>query len=369
MSVISRTGIGMAALLAGMAALSYEPTLMRGMAAGTTDGRLTIGAVRTSLWSAMAQSADSFSLENVTLKAGSASFRMKRVDLTGVTTSRAEIERLFDPTSTTPLSDRLAGIDAGQIAIPELVVEQAMPGWSQTTTYRNITASTIRHGLVAAMTAETAAQELTIPKGKSTVTQGRGTVNDLDLAALAKLYLDRAGADPGPPTRIYGSFDIANTVIAGASGGTFRIAHLTGSDFRARPTADSWSGTISLLIALSEMDKLSTADESRLITAVTDMIDAMDPGKVEATGIEGSDVAMKDGTATTARIDRMTYTGGRDGQSSKVMLQGFKANSQESNVTLDQLSVTGFSLRPTLDGLRALRGRSLKISRRKTCAP
>ncbi|MET0746196.1 MAG: hypothetical protein ABWY78_22695 [Microvirga sp.] len=360
MSVISRSGIGLAALLAGMAAFSCEPAVMRGFSVGSAESSLTVGTVRTSLWAAMAQSADAFGLDDVTFKAGSTAFRMKRIDFKGVTAARSDIQALFDPASTASLSDRLARIDASQVTIPELVIEQAMPGWSQTTTYRNVSANDIRHGLVAAMTADTAAQELTLRKGKSTVTQGRSTINGFDLAALARLYLDRAGPDPAPLARIYGSFSIADTTLADANGATIRIASMTGSDFRARPTADSWSGTLSLLVALSEMDARSAADEGRLITALTDLIDAMDFGSLEAGGIEIANAAARGTTPATSRIERVSYRGARDGQTSEVMLQGLKATSPDSSVALDTLTVTGFSLRPTIDGLRALRGRSVK---------
>ncbi len=210
-----------------------------------------------------------------------------------------------------------------------------MPGWSQRTIYRNVTAENVRQGLAATIGAETAAQELTAPKGKSTVTQGRGMVTDFDLAALARLYLDRAGPDPAPLTRIYDSFSIADTAVADPAGGTFRIATMTGSDFKARPTADSWSGTISLLVALSEMDKLSTEDESRLITAVTDLVDAMDFASLDASGIDISNARAPGGAAATSHIERMRYRGSRDGQPSEIALGGFKASSQESSVTLD----------------------------------
>ncbi|MBM6596111.1 hypothetical protein [Microvirga pudoricolor] len=361
MRLLFRSGIGAIALLAGTATLSFEPAVLRDLAVHSGGASLSVGAVRTSLWNAaLAQSADTFSLENVTLQAGSATYRMKRIDFAGVTTPRAEIEAIFGAGSAQPLADRLGRISARQIVIPEIVADQTMGPLTQRTTYRNVTADAVQSGRVTTLTAETTAQEMTTPKGKSTTTQGRSTISDIDLAALAHLYLDRGGQQPEPLTKIYGSFVIENSTVSEANGATIRIERITGSDFRARPTQDSWSGTISMLFALSETDKLSTEDETRLITAVTDMIDAMDFGALEATGIDVSNPAAQTGKATSSRIARMSYASARDGQPSQTVIEGLQAGTGDGGVKIDSVSVTGFSLRPTLDGLRALRGKSMK---------
>lgn len=115
-----RAGVCTLALVAGMAALQVEPAVVRNLTVETASGRLSIGAVKVPLWNtAFAQSADSFSLENISFKQGNSSYELKRIDLSGVTSSRADVEALFASGSSEPMAARLAKINAKRIEIPE----------------------------------------------------------------------------------------------------------------------------------------------------------------------------------------------------------------------------------------------------------
>ena len=107
MKLLHRCGVCALALVAGAAALQFEPTAVRNLVFENGGQRLTVGAVKVPLWSAaFAQSADSFSLENVSFTFAGATYDIKRVDLSGVTSTRAEIEALVSSSSSEAMMRR-----------------------------------------------------------------------------------------------------------------------------------------------------------------------------------------------------------------------------------------------------------------------
>jgi hypothetical protein len=137
---------------------------------------------------------------------------------------------------------------------------------------------------------------------------------------------------------------------------TFKIARIGGRDFLGRPTKDSWNGTVSLMTEMSDRTDLSSEDQARLLPAIADLIDAFQIGFMEASGIEMTSKA-KDSSGQ-ARISRIAYTGGTDAQPADMRWEGFEFSDKNNRMKLDSLSLTGFSMRQTLDGLRALQGKS-----------
>ena len=110
--------------------MSFEPAVLRDLAIDNGGHRIVVGAVRVPLWSAaFAQSADSFTLDNVSFTFGSATYEAKRIELSGVSSIRAEIEALFSAGSTEPMESRLKRINAKQVTIPEARVRQT---WART---------------------------------------------------------------------------------------------------------------------------------------------------------------------------------------------------------------------------------------------
>ena len=108
---------------------------------------------------------------------------------------------------------------------------------------------------------------------------------------------------------------------------------------------------------MAERTDLSSQDQARLIPAIADLVDAFQFGLMEASGIEVS-TKGKD-AAGLARINRIAYTGGTDTQPPEIRWEGLEFSDKNNRVKLDGFSLTGFSFRQTLDGLRALQGQSL----------
>jgi hypothetical protein len=203
MALRYRTGVFALALAAGSAAFSFEPAVLRDLTVDNGSLRITVGAVRAPLWSAaFAQSAESFSLDNVSFTFGSTTYEAKRIDFSGVGSSRAEIEALFSSNSTEPMESRLRRISAKQITIPEARVKQTLGKETQTTTYRNTVITDVSQGRIASIAVEATAMESASATDKVVVTSGRTTMSEVDLPAMARLFEAKADNASAPLARI-----------------------------------------------------------------------------------------------------------------------------------------------------------------------
>jgi hypothetical protein len=358
MGLRNRAGICALAFMAGSVVLQLEPDVIRDLVIDNGSLRVTIGGVKAPLWNAaFAQSADSFSLNNVSFTFGSTTYEAKRIEFSGVSSSRADIEALFSSTSTEPMESRLKRITVKQITIPEARVKQTIGQQTQITTYRNTTLSNVSEGRIASALIETSATETSGAKNNVLISTGRSSINELDLPALARLYEAKADAASAPFSRIYGSFAIDNMEFAdNETGVTFKIAHVGGKDFQGRPTKDSWTGTAGMFAEMADRTDLSSDDQARLFSAMADFLDAFQIGSMEASGIEAT-AKGKDGSGLT-RINRIAYTGGTDTQPADVRWEGFEFSDKDNRVKIDGMSLTGFSFRQTIEGLRMLQGKS-----------
>ena len=356
MGLLHRCGVCALALAAGAAALQFEPAAFRNLVFENGGQRLTVGAVKVPLWSAaFAQAAESFSLENVSFTFGGATYDIKRVDLSGVTSTRAEIEALLSSGSSEPMMRRLARINAKRISIPEAVVRQQVGANTHTVSYRNTVVTDIVEGRIASMTVESTTMDAKSADATLRISSGRSTVTDMDTRALANLYETKAENASAPLTRIYGAFSVDNMDITESKEGTnFKIARLSGRDFLARPIKDSWSGAGELLREFGQKDKLAPDEIRRFVALYTDLVGAFDIGLIEATGIE----IKPNGKDSSGRIGRIAYTGGTGSQPAGFRWEGMDFSGKDNRVKIAAVSLTGFSIAPTLEGLKGLQGKT-----------
>lgn len=357
MKLLHRSGVCALALMAGTAAMQFEPIVLRDLAFGSGTQHVAIGAVKTSLWSAaLAQSSDSFALENVRFTWGTFTYEAKRIEFPGVSVARQELETLFSSNSVS-LADRLARIDAKQVIIPELKATQKLGKGTQTILYRNATLSDIVRGKVGSTVIEATAMEEAGEKGPTLVSYGRTTVSDLDLPTFVKLFETKDAS--APLSRIHGAFSIEKVDMTDAEGNySAQIARINGRDLMARPTKDSWNGTFALIKELSEKEKTSPEEETRILLTAADLLGAFDAGLIEATGITfKGDGKENKGTGSIARA---AYTGATGSQPAEARVEGIEFKDTNASLKIGSISLTGFSMTPTLNGLKAIGDKPLK---------
>ncbi|HEX2137719.1 MAG TPA: hypothetical protein VHG30_17800 [Microvirga sp.] len=357
-SICRRSAFLLSAVLLGSAALGFEPAVRRDVSAGDGSLRLTIGSVRVPLWSAaLAQGADTVSLDDVTITLGTSSYAIKRIEFSGVTSSEAEIRALFDDAASEPLGARLERLGAKEIRIPEIVAEERIAEFRGRSVYRNVVASDVERGRIRLLTAEGVTGEASGPKGKTVIVQDGLTSTDTDLAAFLRIYTRKAGPQPEPMTKIQGSSSVEKTTIIDDQGAIVKVGRATLRDLSMRPTQESWSGTASLLTAMAEIDKPSEQEVRRALSALLDASDSVQIGSFEVTGIEVNLRVNNDNLA--AGVRRLAYTGATPTQPAEARIEGFAFEMPEGTAKIDTISYSGFSFEPTFRGLRAVLGKPL----------
>ncbi|MDJ1157142.1 hypothetical protein QNA08_02675 [Chelatococcus sp. SYSU_G07232] len=298
-----------------------------------------------------ALAAEDVTLEGVTVELGPLAYRLPRIEVKGSSLGRSDLQALLDRNATEPLAARLMKFSAGEIVIPEVTIEQKLGKEMQTTTYRDLRIRDVAAGKIASATAAGATMRASGDDDKAfDATFGAMTVNDFDAVLAARLYTEKAGPDDREPRLLYASFSGGEVVMKNKKGVEMRIGRIAGSDFKVRPTREPLLELIKSVGASGDFEKMPPAERGRLVGLVIDLCEAFDAGSMEITDLTVSDPTDRNNAA--GRIRRIAL-GGAAG-SAQVTVEGIEMVSKEGNVKLGTLSVTGFSLKPTLDGLKEL---------------
>jgi hypothetical protein len=301
---------------------------------------------------AAAQTGGDFKLDNISFSFGPTRYTAKRVDVIGATIPRAGIEALFRPADQ-PFEQRLAKLGAKLISIPELTATTTIAGEEEVVVYRDVQLKDIVAGRVAEMTI--AASEMAYPGTTFELRYGRTSVRQLDLPVTGRIYEHKAGTDAGALLRMYADFAIENITARDKDANVdTRIARIAGRDFSARPLKDGWASALSIVTELSAKDELSADDQKKIMPLSADVLGSFGLGFIEATEIEIDTIKRDQSGTGKARIARIAYTGAANGQPSEARVEGLELVGTDGRIAIASTSQTGFSIAPTLDGLKAL---------------
>ena len=82
-----------------------------------------------------------------------------------------------------------------------------------------------------------------------------------------------------------------------------QVARLNGRDIMARPTRDSWNGTLAAIDELARKGETTPEEQTRLMHIAADLLGAFDAGLVEATGVTfKADRKENKATGSIARV-------------------------------------------------------------------
>ncbi|KAB1074238.1 hypothetical protein [Methylobacterium planeticum] len=306
-------------------------------------------------------------LQDVALPFGATVLRAPRITVSGTRLSKDDLVAILKPDSAEPWASRLARLDAASLTIPELRSDHAGPGASrQTVVYRDVAARDVRAGRAAELVASGAAVTVTGGPETGSGTYGRISATDLDLAALARLYAV-AGDGKGPVQKVYAAVSIADVVYTDDRGTTVKLARIEGRDLGGRQIPGGWTGALAAFSGV-DLDKADPAQRARITGAAADLVEAVHVGALEARGLSLSETKGKD--PLLVEIGRMAYANplaepGREATA----LPGAAASMNFEDVAFAQgglrsrvgrLSLTGFSLAPTVATLRRLAGPDAK---------
>jgi hypothetical protein len=178
-------------------------------------------------------------------------------------------------------------------------------------------------------------------------------LSDFDLASSIALFTDKAEAGAAPLKKLYGSFALEGVSLVDPAGATTHIARIGGRDLSARPTAEGWTGTMSILGASPpNLADAEPQERRRLFATLADMLGAFEIASLEASGIEVHDPKNPEGAARIARIGFV----GSAGTGGEFQLDGLDAGSEDGRVRIGSMAIGGIALKPMLDALREMAG-------------
>jgi len=339
-------------LVAGLV-LNAEPVVLRDIAGGGGPVRLTVGAVRAPLWSAaFAQEAGSFTLENLTVALESATFTMKSMRFSGVTSTRAEIDALFSPGATDPLSTRLAKIKAKEIVIPEIAFEMR-GALAQRGAYRDVVLTDVADGRVGKAVIQSATAETETPAASASAVYGRMVAEDMDVAGMAKIYAEGSGQGTAAPILLQRSFSSEGISVKDSRGITMKVARGSGRDLRMRPGSEPLYEILKLAAEQEQNSQPSEEAVRRMLTACLEMLTGAEFGAFELTGLEFAGPSEK--PPIIGRVARMAYLGRTADRPADLRLEGFEVKAADGMAKIDLLSFTGFSFDTTFAALGRLK--------------
>ncbi|GEP10446.1 hypothetical protein [Methylobacterium gnaphalii] len=292
------------------------------------------------------------SLQDVVLNFGGMRLSAPQMTASGTRLSKEDLLAILKADGKEPWAARLARLDAGSLAIPELRIEQTSGGMRQAAIYRDVVARGVHAGRIAELTSAGAAVTVAgAMEGKSANgdgSYGKIRAEDVDLAALARLSTE-PGDGKGPWQRLYAAFSVESIAFKDERGTQVSFARLAGRDFSGRQLPTTWNGAFDAFKGLDLM-QADPAARAKAAGNAANLIEAVSVGSLEATGLRVQET--KADTPIDLTIDRLAYAS--TGADAGISLSGIGFTGTGSRSTISKLSLSGFSLEPTLATLRQL---------------
>ncbi|WP_438344494.1 hypothetical protein [Methylorubrum populi] len=339
-----------------MTSSTRRPVLLRALLASACAVALLAGPAPSAPAAAQeaASAVQDLVLDNVSLAFGDTLVTAPKVTVSGTRLSRDDLlailkseSRDAKDASKDSWPARLQRLDAGSLTMPELRVERRDGEKRQVVTYRDVAARTIRAGRISELTAAGATLSVEGAPQAGRGSYGRIRAEEVDLTALARLYSE-AGSATTPFLRLYASLAVEAIAFIDERGTTVSIARLTGRDLAGRQTPATWRGAVEALGdgGLAEDDR---AKRARAAGLLADLAEAVSVGSLEATDLNVKEVKGEDPLSFT--IGRMSYAGGTE---AAITLADVGFGAKEAQGKVGRLTLTGFSLEPTITALRRL---------------
>jgi hypothetical protein len=291
----------------------------------------------------------SAAIDNVTIDAGFATYRIKRIEIFGGNLSAADLRQVFDPNDPKPLPERLRALNADRIVAPEVVAElkQATPG--QTVTYRNFVLAGVNAGRVTDASAQSVSMALTDEKGgKLTGDFGALAAHNIDLVLAGRIAASSRSDANEAKGLLYESFSLdSGGFVAQKENVEITFGRISGSNIKARPFSTPLSA-----LPKGDPQPIMTPEQKRVMAGFgADLLDSFDIGNFEIRdiGVKG----ISDSKPFNAHVDRVTLADLGDAKIGEFSFAGFSTNTSDGiRVSLGNLAFRGFDMTATRARLR-----------------
>ena len=298
-----------------------------------------------------------WSLDNIAVSNEFVSVDIKRADVTGSSTSRADVLAVFDTASTVPLSSRIAKLTAEGVSVPEIGIKAKFGEGAKLSTtnmvYRDLRIAGIANGVIRSAALSGADIESRLGEKNSGKGTGAMTMTEVDLGLIARFLLEPARPQDTGLKVAYGSWSQEAFGTTDSTGARSSIRAATAKNVRLRPTP---TPIIPLIreFAAKKGDKLDQADQVKLITAIADIYDGVDFGTNELVDLEfktppGADEVVVKSPASGLPAGNI---GASAAKPNEFRIEGVDITAKDGFARIGSISNTGWSYRPIVEALR-----------------
>ncbi|GJE27365.1 hypothetical protein [Methylobacterium organophilum] len=285
---------------------------------------------------------------------GDTTVSAEKVTVSGTRLSKDDLLAILRSDSKEPWTARLRRLDAGSLTIPALRTERSVGGRRQSVIYKDVWAKGVHGGRIAELTASGATLaiegggegETKVPGG--TGSYGKIRAEEVDLTALSRLYAE-AGDGKGPWLKAYAGFSVDDVAFTDDRGTVVRVAHTAGRDLAGRQIPATWGAALGALTA-PDLAEADAARRGKVAGMSADLAEAVSVGSVEATGFSVHET--KGEAPIDIAAERLAYAA--EGAEAGTSLSGLTFASGATRGSLAKLSLSGFSLAPTIAALRRI---------------
>ena len=183
--------------------------------------------------------ADTATAENVVVTSGTATIRIRRIDVAGSSLTGADVAALFDVKDPKVLEARLRRLDAASVVIPEVTVDSVDGAREVHVTQRDLLLANVRGGRAATGSAAAATLSFKDDKNDTRVSTGATTFEGLDLAGIVHLATGPRTDESEAPRPLCDKVAIHTVTTGGAvkDGPPVVIATIRATGLKGRPLA------------------------------------------------------------------------------------------------------------------------------------
>ncbi|WP_036257347.1 hypothetical protein [Methylocapsa aurea] len=217
------------------------------------------------------------SAEDVTIETGLATYRIKRLDLSGASLTKAELAQILDPKSAMTTAERLGKFSASAISIPELVAETKFGSVSQKVLYRDISLTDVVNGKISAASAAGASFSMSDSEGgEAKGAYGPMSAKNIDLLLAAKIMTGTRDQIDAPMRPLYESYAVDGFYFSDAKTRfEIDVKSLTGRGVKGRPPRLPW-------FEAKNGDQSAGGSQKRAALLFADVLDSFDVDEMDA---------------------------------------------------------------------------------------
>ncbi|HZY13673.1 MAG TPA: hypothetical protein VFE89_13140 [Beijerinckiaceae bacterium] len=280
-------------------------------------------------------------IDDVTIDAGFATYRIKHIDVFGGPMSAADLRQLFDANDPKPLPERLRAVSADRIVASEIVAEPKAGTPGQTVTYRNFVLTGVNAGHVTDASAQSISMVLTDDNaGRISGDFGAMTAHNIDFVLAGRIAASSRSDANEAKGLLYENFSLdGGGFVAQKENVEITFGRISGSKIKARPFATP----LSALPKDNSQPQVMTPEQKRMMAGFgADLLDSFDIGSFEVRdiGVKG----ISDAKPFNAHLDRMALADLGDAKIGEFSFAGFSTTSDHTRVSLGNVAFRGFDM-------------------------